>query len=98
MRRCFKVIGQPQNSGDDISRRLAVGLALSGVAAGLTFAPSSKALASDKMTREQAGYQDTPKGISMCATCTLFEPPKSCKVVEGDVSPDGWCTAFAMAD
>jgi hypothetical protein len=54
--------------------------------------------AADKMTREQAQYQDEPKGISMCATCTLFEPPKSCKVVEGDVSPNGWCRAFALAD
>jgi High potential iron-sulfur protein len=50
------------------------------------------------MTREQAQYQDQPKGISMCSTCTLFEPPKSCKVVEGDVSPNGWCKAFALAD
>jgi hypothetical protein len=71
---------------------------LSSAAAGFTFGTLSKALASDKMTREQAEYQDTPKGISMCATCTLFEPPKSCKVVEGDVSPDGWCKAFALAD
>ena len=50
------------------------------------------------MTREQAQYQGQPKGINMCSTCTLFEPPKSCKVVEGDVSPDGWCKAFALAD
>ena len=54
--------------------------------------------ASEKMTRQQAEYQDTPNGIYSCATCTLFEPPKSCKVVEGDVSRDGWCKAFALAD
>jgi hypothetical protein len=41
------------------------------------------------MSRQQAEYQDYPKDIRMCATCTLFEPPKSCKVVEGDVSPTG---------
>jgi hypothetical protein len=61
-------------------------------------APVGTGCASDKMTREQAQYQDQPKGINMCSTCTLFEPPKSCKVVEGDVSPDGWCKAFALAD
>jgi hypothetical protein len=60
--------------------------------------PYGTGRASDKMTREQAQYQDQPKGISMCATCTLFEPPRSCKVVEGDVSPQGWCKAFALAD
>ena len=31
----------------------------------------------------------SPKDIRMCATCTLFEPPKSCKVVEGEISPNG---------
>jgi hypothetical protein len=54
--------------------------------------------AADKMTRQQAEYRDTPNGIYSCALCTLFEKPKSCKVVEGDVSKDGWCKAFAMAD
>jgi hypothetical protein len=51
-----------------------------------------------KMSKQQAEYQDSPKDIRMCATCTLFEPPRSCKVVEGDISPDGWCKAFALAD
>ena len=57
-----------------------------------------EARAQRKMTRQEAEYQDTPKGIFMCATCTLFEPPKSCKVVEGEVSAEGWCKAFALAD
>jgi hypothetical protein len=50
------------------------------------------------MTRQQAEYQDTPKDIYSCAVCSLFEPPTSCKVVEGEVSKDGWCKAFAVAD
>jgi hypothetical protein len=24
--------------------------------------------------------------------------PHACKVVEGKISPDGWCKAYAMAD
>jgi hypothetical protein len=51
-----------------------------------------------KMSKKEAEYQVSPKDIRMCATCTLFEPPKSCKVVEGDISPNGWCKAFALAD
>ena len=62
------------------------------------FVRARRARSAEKMTREQAQYQDQPKGISMCATCTLFEPPRSCKVVEGEVSPNGWCRAFALAD
>jgi len=82
----------------DIPRRRLVRLALASVAASLTFEVTSRVSASDKMTQQQAEYQSTPKGINMCATCTLFEPPKFCKVVEGEVSPDGWCKAFALAD
>jgi hypothetical protein len=52
----------------------------------------------DKMSKQQAEYQDSPKGIAMCATCTLFVAPHSCKVVDGDVSPNGWCKVYAMAD
>ena len=54
--------------------------------------------ASEKMTRLQAQYQDTPNGIYSCGMCTLFERPNACKVVEGEISNDGWCKAFALAD
>jgi hypothetical protein len=58
----------------------------------------SRARAAEKMTRQRAEYQDTPNGIYSCGMCTLFEKPNVCKVVEGEVSKDGWCKAFAMAD
>jgi hypothetical protein len=58
----------------------------------------SRAEASEKMTPQQAEYQDTPKDIYSCAVCTLFQPPDACKVVAGRISRDGWCKAFAMAD
>ena len=58
----------------------------------------SQGQASEKMTKPQAEYRDTPNGIYSCGLCTLFEKPKSCKVVEGEVSEDGWCKAFALAD
>jgi hypothetical protein len=67
-------------------------------ASALTRSAISQSQAQQKMSKREAGYQDSPMDIRMCATCTLFEPPKSCKVVEGDVSPDGWCKAFVLAD
>jgi hypothetical protein len=67
-----------------------------GLSAALLQIPQAEA--SDKMTRQQALYQDTPNGIYSCGSCTLFERPNSCKVVEGEVSEDGWCKAFALAD
>jgi hypothetical protein len=57
-----------------------------------------QAYADGKMSQKEAEYQDSPKDIRMCATCTLFDPPKSCKVVEGEISPHGWCKAYALAD
>jgi hypothetical protein len=41
---------------------------------------------------------DDAERLYSCATCTLFVPPNLCKVVEGEVSPDGWRKAFALAD
>jgi hypothetical protein len=65
-------------------------------AAALTLGTSASA--QPKMTRQQAEYQDEPKGILMCGTCTLFIPPAECKVVEGFVALTGWCNAFDLAD
>jgi len=81
-----------------LARRRVIRAALAG-AAGLTLETMSSASAQQKMTQREAEYQDTPKaGILMCATCRLFEPPRGCKVVEGDVSPEGWCKVFDLAD
>ncbi len=77
-------------------RKLVCGI-IAGMAS-LVHATTAPANAREKMSKQEAEYQDRPKDIRMCATCTLFEPPKSCKVVEGDVSPSGWCKAFALAD
>jgi len=61
-------------------------------------AQSSENTSSEKMTKARAEYQNMPNGIYSCAICTLFVPPDVCKVVEGQVSPDGWCRVFALAD
>jgi hypothetical protein len=44
----------------------------------------------------EAQYQNTPKGMFSCATCTFFIKPRSCKVVTGDISPTGWCKLFDL--
>jgi hypothetical protein len=61
-------------------------------------AQSSEDHASEKMTKARAEYQTMPNGIYSCATCMVFVPPDICKVVEGEVSANGWCRAFALAD
>ncbi|WP_239058863.1 iron oxidase [Acidithiobacillus ferrianus] len=46
------------------------------------------------MAKAAVQYQDTPKGKDRCSTCANFIAPHSCKVVAGNISPNGWCIAF----
>lgn len=61
----------------------------------------SKEAAAAKMAKAALQYQDDPKNGQECSKCVQFEPGKSakakgtCKVVEGPISPTGWCLAFA---
>jgi hypothetical protein len=53
------------------------------------------AAAQAKVAQNAVSYQDKPKGIQRCDGCSLFQPPHTCKVVDGDVSPQGWCSLFS---
>jgi hypothetical protein len=70
------------------------------VRAALLFAITAAAPASaqQKMSPTEAEYQDSPKNGLTCAACSLFRPPRSCEVVDGDVSPRGWCKFFDLPD
>jgi hypothetical protein len=80
------------------SKRKFIQLALAGIASATLRPRRTLAQGGGKMSKQQADYQDSPKGIQMCSTCSLFEEPHGCKVVDGDVSPNGWCKSYAMAD
>jgi hypothetical protein len=47
-------------------------------------------------------YRDTPNGKQECSNCSLFIPGSSakangtCKVVDGLISPQGYCVAYAV--
>jgi hypothetical protein len=73
-----------------LSRRSVVirSLACAAGAAALV-APVKEAAA--KMAQKAAEYQGTPKGDQQCSNCSLFEEPNACQLVDGEVSPTGWC-------
>ena len=49
-----------------------------------------------KLSQAQAQYQEQPKGDQNCANCMHFIAGSStCQVVEGKVSPNGWCMLWA---
>ena len=83
---------------DNPPRRRLILAAVGGVVANVTGATIFEARAQQKMSQGEAKYQDSPKDVHMCVTCAFFEAPNSCDVVEGDISPAGWCQAFASAD
>ena len=53
------------------------------------------ARASDKVPQKQANYQSAAKGGARCGACVQFLPPANCALVEGPISPSGWCAFFA---
>ncbi len=52
------------------------------------------ARAQGKASKAAMKYQDQPKGDQRCSGCMQFVPPNQCKVVEGEISPNGWCVAY----
>lgn len=62
---------------------------------------SFAAESSGKASKAAVKYQDHPDGTSFCANCANFTPgsspdaPGTCLVVAGEISPKGWCLAYA---
>lgn len=48
-----------------------------------------------KVSQASVQYQTQPKGDQRCADCLHFiAESNTCKLVEGDISPDGWCVLW----
>ena|SRR5437763_16081347 len=91
----FKVTDEKGNSA--LSRRnLLRGATL--FAGGVAIVAGSLARAAaqaGKMTQQAAAYQNGPKNGQKCLDCSFFIQPSSCKLVEGTISPVGWCKFYA---
>lgn len=78
---------------------LAVGAAIAGTNA----ARHALAQTATKGAKAAFQYQDGPKDGKKCVNCTLYVPAAkagangTCKVVEGDINPNGWCIAYVEA-
>jgi hypothetical protein len=87
--------GERNLPANPLTRRCLIEVALGTVAIA---AAAPRAQAQQKWSRAEALYQDQPKSGFSCAFCTLFVRPRSCKVVEGDIDPKGWCKFFDIGD
>lgn len=47
-----------------------------------------------KISKSEAKYQDKPNGSQRCQMCQHFQAPNQCQLVEGGISPNGWCENF----
>jgi len=57
--------------------------------------PQKLAQDAPKLAQKVVQYQDTPKNGVQCDSCVSWVPPNACKLVEGTISPKGWCVAYA---
>lgn len=75
---------------------LALPLAVTAVGATVTAASADA-----KSPQTAVQYQDKPKGDAKCSGCKFYIPGKDakakgqCKVVAGDISPEGWCVVYS---
>ena len=84
------------NDDPKLSRRSVLKQAVLLAGAGLTASvlPSRPARAQQKAGKAAMKYQDKPEGDKKCSDCLQFVAPDSCKVVEGTISPNGYCLAY----
>jgi hypothetical protein len=81
-----------------VSRRALLKSAGLGVAAATTAGFALSAHAQQKVRKAEAKYQDGPNGIQRCEICLQFQPPNRCQLVDGGISPNGWCQFFAAKE
>ena len=89
---------RPSRWSAPVSRRalLQGGAGTTGAAIILGATPNS-ASAVVKLSQKVAAYQDHPNGDKHCGKCVQFQPPTACKLVDGTVSPEGYCRFFVPA-
>lgn len=76
-----------------LSRRRII-ICSAGVAVGLL--PVRAKSQASKIPKTTAAYQDNPNNGQSCSGCGHFMAPASCALVDGTVSPQGWCKLFVQ--
>jgi len=77
------------------NRRTIILRGIACVAAGGGLISAAKRANAGKMIQSVAAYQASPKGDQKCDNCLLFQAPDACQVVDGAISPTGWCKFWA---
>jgi hypothetical protein len=76
------------------SRRLWLRAAVAVTGTTLASLVAERARAQQKASKDAMKYQDKPNGDQRCGNCLHFQPPAGCAIVEGTISPNGYCIAW----
>ncbi len=69
--------------------------------AGLLYSVEAAPARAAKGSQAQYKYQSKPNGSKKCSNCTFYIAGKSstangsCKIVDGTISPNGYCIAYS---
>ncbi len=80
-------------NGNGTSRRdmLRIGVM---IVAGVAVASGARA-EDEKIAQELVQYQNMPKDGQKCNMCAQWVEPNACKIVAGNINPNGYCVAYA---
>lgn len=82
-------------AGEFSRRRFLQAAAVGGSAAlASTFIATAPAAAANKIPQRAVSYQSAPKGAQRCDNCSFWQNPASCKLVDGNINPAGWCSLY----
>ena len=84
-----------RNWSAPFSRRRLLLVARAAVGAATVVNNDPTTAAEIKISASAAGYQDHPNGDKQCSKCVHFLPPSSGKMVDGTISPQGYCRLFS---
>jgi len=77
-----------------LSRRAIMKGALLASTTAIAVLMRSKEALAQKASKASMQYQDKPSGNKQCSNCAQFIPASSCQIVEGTISPQGFCISW----
>ena len=81
------------NNDKKISRRVVLRGAVAAAGA-VPILLSGMTAAYAKVKQADVKYQQSPKDGQQCSKCANFEAPNACKLVDGEINPNGYCQLF----
>lgn len=86
----------PKNNHVLSRRRFGFLAGIGALSASFLLFPGNAVVAQEgKTSKATAKYQEQPKDGHSCSICQFFHAPHTCQLVEGDVSPNGWCSYWS---